>query len=1175
MAKSAFVHLHNHSEYSLLDGACRISDMIEWAAKSSAPAVALTDHGNMFGAWDFYKKAKDKGVNPIVGCEAYIAPGSRHDREKNQGSPYHLTLLAEDVTGYKNLMKLGSIAYLEGFYSRPRIDMEILREHREGIIALTGCIQGFVPALLAADQREGAVKNFRLLQDIMGKDNLYVEVQNHGIPEEDSAYPVMVELAKEHNLPLVGTNDCHYLNSTDHTMHDVLLCIQMKRAVSEADRMRFLNQFYFKSVDEMHQVLAGFPPEAITNTLEIANRCQLKLDYGEHIMPKYEVPDGYTADSYLSKLCYDALREKYGELSTEIKERIDYELDIIQKTGYAGYLLIVWDYVNFARERGFPLNARGSAGGSLALFALGVTTFEPMKYDCMFERFLNLDRISMPDIDIDFGDEHRKIVIDYLTDKYGADCVGQVATFSTFGAKAAVADVGRALDVPVQDVRRVTQLIPTIPGVTLDESLADVPQFREVAEAPENSEMMDIAKSIEGMKRHVSIHACGVVLSNGPLTDYVPLFKDKHDRVATQFDLKILEDVGMVKFDFLGLRTLSEVYDCLARIKANHGVELSLEDIPFDDKKTYGLISHGLVGGLFQLETSPGMRRVIMQIKPNNFEDFIPIPALYRPGPLDSGMMDSFIRRKLKVEKVEYLHPTLKDALKNTYGVCIYQEQVMQIARDMANFTLGEADVLRDAMGKKKMDVLKMQREKFIEGAVNNNIKAEEAEKVFAYLEPFGRYAFNRSHTVAYAILSYQTAFLKTHYPREFMASMMTGESSDSDKIRKYMAECSELAEYLETKIQVLPPDISSSSKDFTVVGDDIRFGLAAVKNVSEIALEAIVEARDQGGSFQSLQDFCERVDTKVVNKRAIESLIMAGAFDALDGHRAQQLASLEQVMKMAQSTQQDREKGQMGLFGAIEDMPITYAELVDVPEWSHADILKNEKEQLGFYLSGHPLEQYGDIMKYYTTVTSQTLGENPNGTEVYAAGQLISLRLTKTKKGDPMAILVVEDLEGTTDVVVFPEAYKVSRDAIEEDAVVWIRGNLSENRRRNGAGDDEIEEDTHQIQAEEILPIDAVVERLTSAVEVTISESDATNQEKLDALRSICVRTDGDRDLILRLLTPKYGEVIAQCGSRYNISYPQTVSEIEALFGSDSVKPSNRTTRVGEKPTGSVMGYV
>ena len=1165
MAKPAFVHLHNHSEYSLLDGACRIEGMIDWAYKTSAPAVALTDHGNLFGAWEFYKTAKEKGVNPIVGCEVYVAPGNRGERGKEQGGPYHLTLLSEDESGYKNLMKLVSLGYTEGFYSKPRIDMEILREHREGIIALTGCIQGFVPAFLATDQRDKAVKNFLMLEEIMGKGNLYVEVQNHGIPEEARAYPIMARLAKEYNLPLVGTNDCHYLNKSDHKSHDVLLCVQMQRIVSDETRMRFLNEFYFKDTDEMHKALANFPEEAITNTLEIAKRCQLELTYGTSIMPECEVPDGHTADTYLAQLCREELQRKYGDLSAEMEKRLNYELDVIEKTGYAGYFLIVWDYVNYAGEQGFPLNARGSAGGSLALYALGVTTFNPMDYDCMFERFLNLERVNMPDIDIDFAPEHRDLVIQYLVKKYGADSVGYVAAFNSLGAKAAVKDVGRALDIPLQDVDRLSKLIPAVPGITLDEALDEVPQFRDLATAPGNQEMMEFARSLEGIKRHVSIHASGIVLANGPLTDYVPLFKDKHGRIATQFELKTLEDVGMVKFDFLGLRTLSEVYDCLARLKKNHNRDLKLEDIPFDDEKAYTLISSGLVAGLFQLETSPGMRRVIMQIKPDNFEDFMPIPALYRPGPLDSGMMDSFIRRKLGVEKVTYPHPALENALKNTYGVCIYQEQVMQIARDMAGFTLGQADQIRYAMGKKIAAMLRKQREKFIEGAANNGINKEDAGAVFDFLEPFGRYAFNRSHTAAYAILSYQMAYLKAHYPREFMASMMTGESDHSDKIMKYIAECRKLQELLGISINVLPPDINSSETDFTVIGEDIRFGLTAVKNVSEAAIEVIVEARGMGGSFTSLQDFCERVSAKALNRRTIESLIMAGAFDSLNKNRATLLANLDQVMKAAESARKDKEKGQMTFFGPTNaEPPFTQIDLVDVPKWESHELLKNEKENLGFYLSGHPLEQYEDIIKYYTTATSQTLVEQPNGTEVHTAGLIASVRLTKTKKaGESMAILVIEDLEGVTDVVVFPEAYKGSHSAIEEGSVVWIRGNVGEGRTKNGGNGDEIEEDVRQIQAEEILPIGQVAERLTSAIEIAIPEPDTADQEKIDALQSICLRNRGEHNIILRLINSKYGEVIAQCSGRYNVTYDKSIAaEIEKIFGENSVKPSNRTMR-------------
>lgn len=590
---SEFVHLHNHSEYSMLDGACRISDMIQWAVKNSAPAVALTDHGNMFGALEFYTTAKKAGVNPIVGCEVYVAPGNRTTRGKEQGSAYHLTLLVENAIGYQNLIKLVSLGYTEGFYSKPRIDMEILREYREGIIALTGCIQGQVPQLISSDRREEGIKNFKTLMDIMGERNLYVEVQNHYIDKELQAYPIMVELAKEFELPLVGTNDCHYLLKSDHRMHDVLLCIQMKKTVNDPDRMRFDNHFYFKNVDEMREALKDFPPEAISNTLEIANRCKLELDFSESVMPKYDVPEGHTNESYLKELCIQGLREKFGgELSAEVQNRLEHELDIINQTGYPGYFLIVWDYVKYAHQQGYPLTARGSAVGSLVLYALDVIAINPMDYDCLFERFLNLERISPPDIDIDFSDRARAFIVEYLVEKYGHDSVGKVATFATMGARGSIKDVGRVLDVPLDNVNKLTQLIPTIPvGITLDDALEQVPEFKSLAEQPENKELMDLSKAVEGMKRHVSCHASAYVISNGPLTDFAPLFKDKNDQVATQYGGKTVESVGIVKFDLLGIRTLTEIYDCIQMVKTNHDIDININEIPFDDGKTFSLIS--------------------------------------------------------------------------------------------------------------------------------------------------------------------------------------------------------------------------------------------------------------------------------------------------------------------------------------------------------------------------------------------------------------------------------------------------------------------------------------------------------------------------------------------------------------------------------------------------------
>ena len=803
---SEFVHLHNHSEYSMLDGACRITDMVDWAVAHSVPAVALTDHGNMFGAWELYNKATDAGIKPIIGCEVYVAPGSRKTREQEQDGPYHFTLIAEDATGYQNLLELVSLGYTEGFYRKPRIDMEILREHRDGIIALTGCIQGQVPQLICADRRDEAVQNFKTLMEIMGQHNLYVEVQNHYIDKELEAYPVMVQLAKEFNLPLVGTNDCHYLHKSDHSMHDVLLCIQAKKTINDQDRVRFDNHFYFKSVDEMREALKDYPPEAISNTLEITNRCNLELDYQRDPMPKYKLPDGYTHDSYLRELCYQSLREKYGELSEPVQQRIDYELDIIKQTGHANYFLIVGDYVNHAHKQGYPLSARGSAASSLVLYALDVIGFNPMDHGCLFERFLNLERLAPPDIDIDFADRARESIIEYLAKKYGADSVSKVATFATLGAKAAIVNVGRALDIPRERVEKLTALIPPMPSITLDAALEQAPEFQALAELPENRELIQMSKAVEGMKRHVSCHASGIAISDGPLTNYVPLFKDRHGQIATQFEGKSVEDVGIFKLDSLGLRSLSAVHDCLQMIKTNHGTEIKLEDIPFDDKETYSLIGNGLIAGLFQLETSPGMFRVVTELRPDNFEEFSAIAALYRPGPIENGDLQDYIDRKNGTQPIIYGHPSFEEALKSTYGVCIYQEQVMQIAHDVANFTFAEADVLRSVMGKRNEVLVEEQREKFVDGAVKKGFAKDEAETIFGLLEPTARYAFNKSHTVAYSMLAYRMAYLKTHYPHEFMAAMMTGESGSAEKIARYRSECEKLADFLGVEIEAILP---------------------------------------------------------------------------------------------------------------------------------------------------------------------------------------------------------------------------------------------------------------------------------------------------------------------------------------------------------------------------------
>ncbi|MDE0314246.1 MAG: DNA polymerase III subunit alpha [Candidatus Poribacteria bacterium] len=880
---SEFVHLHNHSEYSLLDGACRIPDMVQWAIENSSPAVALTDHGNMFGAWEFYNTAKAAGVNPIVGCEVYVETEKEKSDANSQYSPSHLTLLAEDVEGYHNLLELTSLGYTQGFHRKPCINMEMLREYHAGIIALTGCINGIVPKLICSNQKDEAVRSLLELKDIMGEDNLFVELQNHYIDKELAAYPMMVELANEFNLPIVGTNDCHYLRKSDHRMHDILLCIQTKKTVNDPKRIRFNNHFYFKNVDEMQEALKDYPSEAIINTFEIANRCNLQLDYNESAKPIFEIPEGYTQDSYLKEQCYEGLREKIGgHLSEPIRKRLEYELDIIQQTGYANYFLIVGDYVGYGNQQGYLPSARGSAAGSLVLYALGVINFNPMDHGCLFERFLNPDRMNPPDIDIDFADHARDDVIDYLVRKYGHDSVGKVAVFTTLRAKTAIKDVGRALEIPLDNIETLTRLIPSRPGVTLDETLEQVPEFLTLAELAENRELIEISKGVEGIKRHVFCHASAIIISDGPLSNYAPLFKDRHGQVATQFERKTVEDVGIIKFDTLGVRSLSEVADCLNMIWENHDHKITLENIPFDDKQTYSLISEGLIAGLFQLETSAGMFKVVTELKAENFEVFSAIPALYRPGPIESGMMQQFIDRKNGVQSVEYTHPSFENALKSTFGVCIYQEQIMQIACDVAGYTLGEADILRDAMGKRKVDVLKEQRAKFINGAIEKGVSTKEAEEIYDHLEQFGRYAFNKSHSVTYALLAYRMAYLKTHYPHEFMAAMMTGEAADKEKIKRYQAECPKLADFLDVEINLFPLDINASEKNFMVDGNDIRFGFVALKGVGDEVIDLLLAERNQSGIFTSIQDFRDRFDSTEMNERAFESLIASSAFNAL-----------------------------------------------------------------------------------------------------------------------------------------------------------------------------------------------------------------------------------------------------------------------------------------------------
>lgn len=1171
MSNVEFVHLHNHSEYSLLDGACRIDDMIDWAKKHNARALGITDHGNMFGAFEFYQKANDKGIKPIIGCEVYVAPNKRYDRdEKNrQGSSHHLVLLAENNDGYQNLMKIVSRGHIEGFYYVPRIDLELLAEHHKGIIATTACLKGRVPDLLLEDEQKLAVEHLMKLRDIMGEDNLFIEIHNHGLDEEKKVMPQLVELSKKHGIPMIGANDSHYISKDDYELHDIFLAIGTNSNVDDKKRLRFsTDQFYMKTNAEMAEALKEFPDEVLKNSLEIADRCELQLDHEGYFMPKCEVPDEHTADSYLKELCYKGVVEKFGEVKPEVEKQLEYELGIIGKMNYSDYFLIVADYVRVARERHFPLNARGSAGGSLVLYCLGVTSFDPLKYNCIFERFLNADRITMPDIDIDFAPEHRDIVIEYLSEEYGKDSVAYVAAFSTMGAKVAIRDVGRVLGVPLDEVTTMANAVPS--GSSIAEVIETSEVLREALKDDRKKKLLKYAEKLEGITRHVSIHASAIVLSNGALTNYAPLFspKDKKDgsnRIATQFDGDMLAEVGLVKFDFLGVRTIAEIYDTIELINVNYPeVNLKLEEIPFDDDKTYELICNGLLAGLFQLETSSGMRQIIMQIKPRKFSDFMHIPALYRPGPLESGMMDSFIQRKLGYEEPIPPHPILENALSETYGVGIYQEQIMQIARDMAGFSMEDADYLRWAMSKKKTEKLKELRSQFIKGAMEKGIEEKEAVAVFDLIEPFGRYAFCRAHNTAYAILSYKMAYLKANYPLEFMSTIMTSESGNSTKIVKYMSECRKMG------IKVLPPDINESYAGFTVLVDKIRFGLAAVKNASANAVKAIVdERRNDGirplqGSFDSLADFCLRVDG--VNRRAIESLIMVGAFDSLGEHRAKLLKNLEKIIKSVKGTKKDLERGQMSLFGVSQEKSVPKVEvrLEDVDPWSEEEILKYEKELLGFFLSGHPLDLYENIFEHYTNVSSDTISDSKKGYEVCMAGIISGYKEITTRRGDPMAFISLQDFDGVTDVVVFPEAFEKVEMELKDGAIAWIRGRVEEKKESKNKNDDD-EKTEYNLIADEIIPITEVVEKKTSTLEVTVSE-DKMDPAVFDKLYTICKKHSGDKDLRLHLMHPELGEIVMDSKLSRVSCEQDFLAELDELLGEGQSHLSNVATRVSSR---------
>jgi DNA polymerase-3 subunit alpha len=1035
MQHSDYVPLHLHTGYSLLDGAIGIAELVKAASSFKMPAVAITDHGNLFGAVEFYKKAVRAGIKPIIGCEVYVAPRSRLDRTRGdaEGAAFHLILLARDNAGYRNLITLVSRAYTEGFYYKPRIDKELLEQYSGGLIGLTACLKGEVPFYLRQGDLERAREAALAYKHILGPENFYLELQANGLEEQEEVNKKLVELSKELHIGLVATNDCHYLRQEDSRAHEILLCIQTGRTMSDPNRMRFQTDgFYFKSPEEMKEAFKEIP-EAVLNTRAIAERCNVEFELGKFMLPKFEPPEEFErASDYIHVLAQKGLQERFGGGPPEgYAERLEHELAVIRKMGYSSYFLIVRDFINFAKQSDIPVGpGRGSAAGSLVAYALGITEIDPIRYGLLFERFLNPERVSMPDIDVDFCKDRRPEVINYVADKYGHDHVAQIITFGTMAARAAIRDVARAMDFPYAEADKLAKLVPEGPKVKLKAAIKKEPRLKEAYEGDERvRELLDVAMRLEGLARHASTHAAGVVISPQPLTDYTPLYRSPSDEtVTTQFDMGSVESMGLIKFDFLGLKTLTIIEKTLGYIKEG-GTDFSLAGMPLDDKPTFELLGGGHTTGVFQLE-SPGMREILRKMRPTRFEDLIALVALYRPGPIGSGMIDDFIKRKAGQTPVKYPLPQLREILDETYGVILYQEQVMSIANKLAGFTLGQADVLRKAMGKKRPEEMEKQEAAFIKGAKENHITEKKAKGIFDLMAKFAEYGFNKSHSAAYAYIAYQTAYLKAHFPVHFMAATLSADIDNTDKIVKSIRGCRSMS------IEILPPDINLCGKEFTVTEGGIRFGLGAVKGVGASAIDSILATREQG-TFNSFGDFMGRVDTRKVNKKVVESLIRGGAFDSLnpEGEESPSLGSLCLWRAAASEELKGGQTLSLGLFGTPE-------EAQQEAGWDEAELLRFEKDALGFYISGSPLGKYKKVLSLMNVSEIPALDALEDRADVETAGVVSAVKRLRTRGGESMAYASLED-EGAVEVIVFPDLYKQRGGLLEKNAYLLVRGVL------------------------------------------------------------------------------------------------------------------------------------
>ena len=1062
--------MHVHTEFSLLDGAARIDELMKKCKELGMESIAITDHGTMYGVIEFFKSAKRYGIKPIIGCEVYIAKRTIKDKTPNiDDDQYHFILLAENETGYNNLLKITSIGFLEGFYYKPRVDIDVLKKHSDGIIALSACLAGEIPSLIIKGEYEKAKELALTYEKIFGKGNFFLEIQDHGMREEKIVCKELIRMSGETGIPLVATNDVHYIEKHHSNAHDVLLCIQTLKTIDDDDRMKFPNaEFYLKSSEEMKDIFSGVP-KAIMNTKKIANRCNVDIEFGELHLPEYNVPNGYNEDTYLKDLCYKGLKAKYKDITPEMEERLEYELKIIKRMDFSSYFLIVWDFIKYAKEKSIIVGpGRGSAAGSLVAYCLEITDIDPLKYNLIFERFLNPERVSMPDIDIDFCYERRQEVIDYVTNKYGHDKVAQIITFGTMAARGAIRDVGRALNYPYSEVDYIAKQIPFEPGMTIEKALTSNPGLKKICDENHRAKnLIDTSKAVEGLPRHASTHAAGVIISKSPLTEYVPLQKANDGSIITQYPMGALEDLGLLKMDFLGLRTLTVIQDTLNAIYHTRGENIDLKNIPLDSPKVYEMLSKGETYGVFQLESS-GMQNLLKELKPTVFEEIIAVVGLYRPGPIGSGAAQDFIMSKHGKKKITYLHQMLEPILKETHGIILYQEQAMKIAQELAGFSMAQADILRKAMGKKQHDIMESQREAFVNGCLQNGIKPDTASEIFDMISYFAGYGFNKAHSAAYALIAYQTAYLKAHYPVEFMASLLTSVMDNTDKVSSYINVCR------KTGIQVLPPDINESLTDFTVVGDKIRFGLAAVKNVGKNAINAILESRNKNGDFETITDFCSRVNLGDITRKTLESLIKCGAFDSLGFHRSQLLAVYEKVLESAYSNKRNNLDGQIDLFSMIDtedSKEFREITLPNVKEFNKNRLLAMEKETLGLYITDHPLSQFREEIEKIATLDSRYLtsrdNENPDMVDVIVCGVIHSYQRKTTRRNDIMAFVTLEDLYGMFEVIIFPNMYEKYSNMLLEDNIVVIKGKTSFREEEEG-----------KIICEELIPFETKKEK-------------------------------------------------------------------------------------------------